>query len=239
MKTIYYAADSRGHFNHGWLDTYHSFSFADYYDPRRMRFGALRVVNDDTVAPGRGFGTHPHSNMEIVTIPLKGQLRHGDSMGHSETLSTGEIQVMSAGTGLRHSEMNGSGTESVEFLQIWIIPQQEDVQPRYQNARISELLKPNSLTTIVSPYPGGDGGLWIHQQAWVSMGVLKQDGMYEYHLKSASSYGVFVFVIEGEAEIDGVKLDRRDSLGVWDTDQFRIRVTSEQASLLLLEVPEL
>lgn len=240
MKTLLHKAATRGHFDHGWLDTHHTFSFADYYDPQRMHFGALRVLNDDTVAPSDGFGTHPHSNMEIVTIPISGELTHGDSMGHSETISHGEIQVMSAGTGLRHSEMNRSENTPVEFLQIWVIPDRENVAPRYAKGVIKKLIKSNEITTIVSPYPGdGKDGLWIYQQAWFSVGYLSNGTQQHYTLKSKESYGVYVFVIKGSATVAGVELGERDGLGIWETDGFEVEATSDETRILLMEVPAL
>lgn len=236
MKTVLHKAPSRGYFDHGWLKTHHTFSFASYYDPGRVHFGALRVLNDDAVAPDHGFDLHPHSNMEIITIPLHGQLTHGDSMGHSEAISSGEIQVMSAGKGLRHSEMNRDLNRWAELLQIWVIPDTENVEPRYENAVISNLLKKNELTTIVSPYPGDGKGLWIHQKAWFSIGELEMGTELKYTLKSKESHGVYIFQISGTAEVAGVELDKRDGLGVSDTEEVSIRAITD-IHILLIEVP--
>ena len=212
-KTIH-RAQTRGHANHGWLDTYHTFSFAGYYDPRRIHFGALRVLNDDTVAPGEGFGTHPHDNMEIVSIALEGALRHGDSMGNMQELRPGEIQVMSAGTGITHSEMNASDTEPVKFLQIWVLTDAENHTPRYNQIRLAPA-KRNELRTIVLDLDKG------------------HDVEYRMH---TPGNGAYVFVIEGLAEVDGEVLGRRDGMGVWDTDGFGIRASAD-AQVLVIEVP--
>ena len=236
MKTVLHKADSRGFFNHGWLKTHHTFSFADYYDPERVHFGALRVLNDDTVDPGTGFGVHPHSNMEIVTIPLKGELTHGDSMGHSETIERGMIQVMSAGRGVRHSEMNDNPNRAVEFLQIWVIPERENVEPRYVNAVVADLLHKNEINTIVEPYPGKDNVPWIHQQAWFSIGKLEKDTELTYKFHSPESYGTYVFMLSGTAEVAGIELSKRDGLGVSDTQEITIKAVTD-AHILLIEVP--
>lgn len=240
MKTELHKANSRGYFDHGWLQTHHTFSFADYFNRDRMHFGALRVLNDDTVAPVNGFGLHPHSNMEIVTIPIAGELTHGDSMGHAETIKHGEIQVMSAGTGVRHSEMNRSKDTAVEFLQIWVIPEEENVEPRYDSATILDLLQQNEITTIVSPYPGDGKGLWVHQQAWFSVGYLDKGTLRRYDLKSKDSYGVYAFIINGAAQVGGVLLGARDGLGLSEiTDGFDIQAMAEDTRILLIEVPDL
>lgn len=238
MKTVLHKASSRGFFDHGWLKTHHTFSFADYHDRERVHFGALRVLNDDTVAPDTGFGLHPHSNMEIVTIPLRGKLTHGDSMGHSETIESGMIQVMSAGRGLRHSEMNKDLNREAELLQIWVIPDRENVEPRYENAMIGDLLKKNSIITIVEPYPGNGGGAipWIYQQAWFSIGKLEKGTELTYKFHSPESYGTYLFMLSGTAEAAGVELGKRDGLGVSDTQEITIRALTD-AHILLIEVP--
>lgn len=198
MKTILHKAATRGFFDHGWLKTHHTFSFADYYDPERINFGALRVLNDDKIAGGTGFGLHPHQNMEVVSIPLKGALEHKDSLGHASVIKEGEIQAMSAGTGIRHSEYNKNNNTPAEFLQIWVIPDRMNVSPRYENAVIADLLKKNEITEIVSPYPGDGKGLWIYQQAWFSIGELEKNTLQGYKLKSPNSLGVYAFLIEGK-----------------------------------------
>lgn len=238
MKTIAHPADSRGYFDHGWLRTFHTFSFADYYDPQRINFGALRVLNDDSIDPGTGFGLHPHRNMEIISIPLSGTLKHQDNMGNITLLHQGEIQVMSAGTGITHSEYNASEEKNTEFLQIWIIPDRENVTPRYDTARISNMIRRNEITEIVSPYPGQGKGLWIYQQAWICIGEFTQNTHHIYHLKSSHSFGVYVFVIEGSIVAEGSVLNRRDGQGIYDTQTFGI-ITREDAKVLFIEVPAL
>lgn len=232
MKTIYHSADSRGHANHGWLNAYHSFSFANYYNPERIHFGALRVLNDDTIAPGEGFGAHPHDNMEIITIPLSGDLEHKDSMGNSGVIRNGEIQVMSAGAGIQHSEFNHNKNKELKLLQIWVFPNKRNVEPRYDQVSLPE--KENELFQIVSPNKGGDG-VWIHQDAWFHLGSLNQGWNGEYQLKG-NNHGVYVFVIEGKAIIENQELDKRDALGISETEKFKI-TASEESKILLMEVP--
>ena len=236
MKTILHKAATRGFFDHGWLKTHHTFSFADYYDPERINFGALRVLNDDKIARGTGFGLHPHQNMEVVSIPLKGALEHKDSLGHASVIKEGEIQAMSAGTGIRHSEYNKNNNTPAEFLQIWVIPDRMNVSPRYENAVIADLLKKNEITEIVSPYPGDGKGLWIYQQAWFSIGELEKNTLQGYKLKSPNSLGVYAFLIEGKATVAGKELEKRDGLGIYDTESFEIKA-NEYTKILLIEVP--
>jgi len=235
MKKELYKADTRGYANHGWLDTKHTFSFADYYDPDRIHFGALRVINDDIVEGGKGFGTHPHDNMEIVTIPLEGSIRHGDSMGNGGVIHTGDIQVMSAGTGILHSEFNADHDKPVNFFQIWVFPNKQNVTPRYEQKKLDYLGKKNSLQEIVSPHET-EHGLWIHQDAWFSIGAFDKDFSTEYSLKKKGN-GVFAMIIEGEFDIAGTKLGKRDGLGIWDTDSVGIKALSDNARILLIEVP--
>lgn len=234
MKSIIHRADSRGHANHGWLNSYHTFSFANYYDPERVHFGALRVLNDDTVDAGSGFGTHPHDNMEIISIPLEGDLEHKDSMGNIAVIRNGEVQVMSAGTGITHSEYNRNDDQQVKFLQIWVFPNKKNVEPRYDQISIESLKKPNQLFQIISPDPD-DEGMWIHQDAWFHMGFLDAGWKGSYKLKG-TNHGVYVFLIEGEAEIAGHKMSKRDGLGISESDSFDIQVSSD-AQILLMEVP--
>ncbi len=236
MKTVLHKANTRGHFDHGWLRTSHTFSFADYYNPQRVNFGALRVLNDDSIDPGTGFDFHPHKNMEIVSIPLSGALKHGDNMGNETVLHQGEIQVMSAGTGVVHSEHNASTDKKTDFLQIWVIPDRMNVTPRYETARISNLIRRNEITTIVSPYPGTDRGLWIYQQAWFSIGELTKGSDHIYHFRSPHSFGVYIFVIEGTVVVEGQELQRRDGQGIYDTQTFGIKI-KEDAKVLFIEVP--
>ncbi|WP_298031995.1 pirin family protein [uncultured Alistipes sp.] len=233
-KTIH-RAGTRGHANHGWLDTHHTFSFAGYYDPRRVHFGALRVLNDDTVAPGEGFGTHPHDNMEIVSIALEGALRHGDSMGNMQVLRPGEIQVMSAGTGITHSEMNASATEPVKFLQIWVLTDAQGHTPRYNQLELAPARR-NELRTIVTPEGRGDEHVgWIHQDAWFSTLDLDKDHTVEYRMKTPG-HGAYVFVIEGNVKLADEELGPRDGVGITDTDGFLIKGDTD-ARVLIIEVP--
>jgi len=234
MKTVLHKSETRGHANHGWLDSHHTFSFANYYNPERMHFGALRVLNDDRVAAGEGFGTHPHDNMEIVSIPLFGDLEHKDSMGNHGVITTGEIQVMSAGTGIFHSEFNKNKDKETRFLQIWVIPNKRNVTPRYDQISIAELSKPDELSQILSPNPN-DQGVWIHQQAWFHIGELSTGWKGNYSLKNKTN-GVYFFVIEGDVTVAGQTLKRRDGLGVSETDEIEIIATSD-ARLLVMEVP--
>ena len=234
MRTIYHAADSRGDANHGWLKSKHTFSFANYHNPERMGFGALRVINDDFVIAGQGFGKHSHRDMEIISIPLSGKLGHGDSIGNNGIIETGEIQVMSAGTGITHSEMNADDHEAVSFLQIWVIPNKMNAEPRYQQIRMDELMKPNAFNQILSPN-SDDAGVWIHQDAWFSMGDFDKGVTETYQLKNPNN-GVYIFVISGKVVVNGNTLDTRDGLGVWDTKNFTMDVL-DGAKVLLMEVP--
>ncbi|KAA0915115.1 pirin family protein [Psychrobacter sp. ANT_WB68] len=234
MKTIYHAADSRGDANHGWLKSKHTFSFANYHNPERMGFGALRVINDDFVIGGQGFGKHSHRDMEIISIPLSGKLGHGDNIGNNGIIETGEIQVMSAGTGITHSEMNGDDKEAVKFLQIWVIPNKMNVEPRYQQVRMDDILKPNEFNQVLSPN-SDDAGVWIHQDAWFSMSDFDKGITQTYELKNPNN-GVYIFVISGKVVVNGNTLDTRDGLGVWDTKSFTMDVIDD-AKVLLMEVP--
>ncbi|RIJ34031.1 pirin family protein [Pontibacter oryzae] len=233
-KKIIHKADTRGHANHGWLNSHHTFSFARYYNPERMGFGLLRVLNDDIVAPGMGFGTHPHDNMEIVSIPLKGALAHQDSTGTSEVIETNEVQIMSAGSGLTHSEFNASKTEPVNFLQIWVFPKEQSIQPRYEQKAYKPEDRQNKLQTVISPEKGSDA-LWINQDAWFTLGSLKAGFSEDYQLHKRGN-GVYAFVLEGEVEIDGEKLEKRDGMGISDADWVSIK-SSADAELLLIEIP--
>ena len=233
-KKIIHRANTRGRANHGWLDSHHTFSFSSYYNPERMGFGLLRVLNDDVVAPGMGFGTHPHDNMEIISIPLSGALEHKDSTGNREVIHTNDVQIMSAGFGLTHSEYNHSQTEQVNFLQIWVFPKEKDIEPRYEQKTFRPEDRVNKLQTVVSP-DKNNGAVWINQEAWFSLGTLKSGFEEEYKLHKTGN-GVYAFVLEGEVEIDGEKLNKRDGLGISDTDSFSIRASAD-AGLLLMEVP--
>ena len=234
MKTVYHAAATRGNANHGWLNANHSFSFAQYYNPERMSFGALRVLNDDTIAPGRGFGTHPHDNMEIITIPLEGDLEHKDSMGNVGAINEGEIQVMSAGTGVYHSEYNKNSDKPINLLQLWVIPKQQNVTPRYDQKSVKELKKNNAFYQVLSPNVDDDG-MWIHQDAWFHLGDFDQTTSTAYNLKKKGN-GLYVFVIEGSFSVGDQTLNKRDALGVWETEAIDF-VAQAHSKVLLVEVP--
>lgn len=234
-NTILHRAESRGDANHGWLHSRHTFSFADYHDPERMRFGLLRVLNDDTVEAGMGFGTHPHDNMEIISIPLEGDLEHKDSMGNIAVIKNGDIQVMSAGTGIRHSEYNKNKDRKVKFLQIWVYPNKRNVQPRYGQITLDVDSKHNHFLQIVSPNPE-DEGTWIYQDAWFYLGNFDKDFSIDYTLKKNGN-GVYAFIIKGDVTIDGKTLHERDGLGVWNTDKISVKADSQGAEVLLMEVP--
>lgn len=235
MKTILHRANERGHANHGWLDSYHSFSFASFHDPTKVHFGALRVLNDDTVSGGMGFGTHPHDNMEIVSIPLSGDLAHKDSMGNEAIIKKGEVQIMSAGTGIYHSEKNKNHGEAVKFLQIWVFPKLRNIEPRYDQKVFQEEDRKNKFQTVVSPIDSNDGGVGINQDAWFSLGNFEKDIETSYQIKHKGN-GVYAFVLEGEIEINGQKLSRRDALGISETDFVQIKATNN-AEVLLIDVP--
>ena len=234
MKTVYHKASTRGHANHGWLNSYHSFSFASYYNPERMNFGVLRVLNDDQVAPGMGFGTHPHDNMEIISIPLEGDLEHKDSMGNKGVIKQGDVQVMSAGTGIQHSEYNRNKDRQVKFLQIWIFPNKKNVTPRYDQMTFDVDGRKNKLQQILSPTPD-DEGVWIHQDAWFHMGKFDANHIETYQLKKPGN-GIYVFVIDGDVTAGGQQLEKRDGLGVWDMDSLEITATTS-AEFLIMEIP--
>jgi redox-sensitive bicupin YhaK (pirin superfamily) len=234
MKTILHKASSRGHAQHGWLDSYHSFSFADYHHPDRMNFGVLRVLNDDCVAPGNGFGTHPHSNMEIISIPLAGDLEHKDSMGNVAIIREGDVQALSAGTGIHHSEYNKKKDQEVRFLQIWIFPKLKQVAPRYDQISLRSIEKKNQFYQILSPNPA-DQGVWIHQDAWFHLGKFQNGTGDTYRLKQVGN-GVYAFVLEGSIVLGGQVLDKRDGFGLWDSDSFEMTAITD-SKVLLMEVP--
>ena len=234
MKSILHKANTRGHANHGWLDTNHTFSFAHYYDPDRMHFGALRVLNDDFVEGGMGFGTHPHDNMEIISIPLAGDLEHKDSMGNKTVIRQNDIQILNAGTGISHSEYNKNKDKKVNFLQIWVFPKVKNIVPSYDQITLKPEDRINKLQQVVSPSKDA-GGIWINQDAWFLLGNLKKEFHTEYTIKQKGN-GVYVFVIEGDVTIDGQKLTKRDGFGVWDTDKVTI-VADTDTEVLLMDVP--
>ncbi len=234
-KRTIYKAQTRGHEDHGWLDTYHTFSFADYYNPERIQFGALRVLNDDTIAAGTGFGRHPHDNMEIISIPLKGALEHKDSMGNLQVINEGDIQVMSAGTGIFHSEYNRNKDKEGKFLQIWVFPNKINVIPRYDQITLDPSDKVNKLQQIVSPNPD-DEGVWIYQNAWFYLGQFDKGTQTDYKIKSSDN-GLFCFVLEGKFNIDGDSLLRRDAVGIQYKDSVSIKSESDKSEILLMDVP--
>ena len=235
MNKVLHPAQSRGAANHGWLRSFHSFSFANYYNPQKMHFGVLRVLNDDEVAPSMGFGTHPHDNMEIISIPLSGELKHKDSMGNEAIIKTGEIQVMSAGTGIQHSEFNASTSDPVKFLQIWLFPNKKNVAPRYDQIQLPDLATHNELRQVLSPN-ADDAGVWIHQNAWFHMGTFDAGTDQSYTLKDARN-GLYLFMIEGSIEIEGETLGARDAIGLSDLNEVSFTSTSENTRVLLMEVP--
>ena len=234
MKTIVHKANERGHANHGWLNAYHSFSFANWYNPEKVQFGMLRVLNDDTIAAGMGFGTHPHDNMEIITIPLEGDLAHKDSMGNAATIKTGDVQVMSAGTGIQHSEFNPNADQRTKLFQIWVFPKYRNVEPRYQQITLDVTKQKNDFAQILSPNPD-DAGVWIHQDAWFYLSDFDADFSKKLNLKKEGN-GFYIMNIEGEIEVNGEKLERRDAVGIWATNEIEIKANSS-AKFLVMEIP--
>ena len=234
MNTVLHKANTRGHANHGWLQANHSFSFANYYNPERMHFGVLRVLNDDTIAPAMGFPTHPHDNMEIITIPLEGDLEHKDNMGNGTIIKNGDIQVMSAGTGITHSEFNANKETHCKLLQIWLFPNKRNVTPRYDQITIRQLAKKNSLYQVLSPTIDDDG-VWIHQDAWFNIGEYDVVTEEKYKL-NLSENGVYLFVIEGQITIENQTLEKRDGFGIWNTDKITYKA-EKSTKLLLMELP--
>jgi quercetin 2,3-dioxygenase len=237
-NSILHKSDSRGRANHGWLDARHSFSFANFHNPERMHFGVLRVLNDDIIAPSMGFGTHPHDNMEIITIPLRGSLRHRDSMGNEEVIQQNEVQIMSAGTGVRHSEFNASSEKDINLLQIWLFPKHHNVTPRYAQRAFLPEDRVNQLQTVVAPIGSEEEkteAIGIHQDAWFSLGTLQKGIEKPYSLKKTGN-GIYIFVIEGSVLVDGHPLSKRDALGVWDIESVTITAETD-AEILLMDVP--
>lgn len=234
MKSVFHAADSRGNADHGWLKSRHTFSFADYYNPGRIHFGTLRVINDDFVIGGEGFGTHPHKDMEIISIPLVGALEHKDSMGHGGVIHKGDVQVMSAGTGVTHSEFNASKADPVQFLQIWVFSREPRVSPRYQQLTLGDKYQKNDFVQIVSP-DENDEGTWIHQDAWFNLCDWDKDVSHPYTVKRSGN-GVYVFLIRGKIQVGEQELNTRDGYGVWERERFDIKAL-EASEFLVMDVP--
>lgn len=233
MKSILHKAETRGHANHGWLDSHHSFSFANYHNPERMHFGVLRVLNDDHVSGGQGFGRHPHDNMEIVSIPLEGDLKHKDSMGNSFVIRKNDVQIMSAGTGIFHSEYNNDPAEAVKFLQIWVFPKERNIEPRYDQITYKPEDRVNKWQLVVSPED--DGSVWINQDAYFSLGRIEAGKTLGYQVKKPGN-GVYAFVLSGDVAIEGQELNKRDGFGLWDINSLNVRASSD-AEVLLMDVP--
>ncbi len=233
-NTVLHKANTRGHADHGWLNAYHSFSFASWYNPDRVQFGMLRVLNDDTVAAGMGFGTHPHDNMEIITIPLEGDLAHKDSMGNTEVIKTGDVQVMSAGTGIQHSEFNPNADQHTKLFQIWVFPKYRNVTPRYQQITLDVTEQKNNFAQILSP-SADDAGVWIYQDAWFYLADFDKGFSKTYSINKEGN-GMYVFVISGTITVDGQELETRDGLGIWNFNELEFVATSD-AKFLLMEIP--
>ncbi len=234
-NTILHKSNTRGKANHGWLESRHTFSFANYHNQERMNFGVLRVLNDDKVSAGMGFSTHHHDNMEIISIPLEGDLEHKDSMGNTTVIKSGDIQVMSAGTGISHSEYNKNKDKLVKFLQIWVFPNKRDIKPRYDQITLDEKTRKNKFQQILSPNPD-DEGVWIQQDAWFHLGNFEKGISTEYKIKKSGN-GVYAFLIRGNATIENQKLETRDGFGIWDINQINIKSDSDDTEILLMEVP--
>ena len=234
-NTILHRAESRGDANHGWLHSRHTFSFANYYNPERMHFGVLRVLNDDWVAPAKGFGTHPHDNMEIISIPLEGDLEHKDSMGNVSVIRHGDVQVMSAGTGIQHSEYNKNPDQAVKFLQIWVFPNKKNVTPRYDQITLNLKDRQNKFQQILSPN-ANDAGVWIHQNAWFHLGKFDKGIKQSYKIKHPGN-GLYVFMLNGDATVAGQDLHVRDGFGIWSVPSVDFIIDSPNTEMLLMEVP--
>lgn len=234
MKTIFHAASSRGHADHGWLNAHHSFSFANWYDPSRINFGMLRVLNDDIVAGGQGFGTHPHNDMEIITIILDGALEHKDSMGNGSVIKPGDVQVMSAGTGVMHSEFNPLKDKATNLFQLWIFPKENGIKPRYDQKTFDVADRKNKVQTVASGFKKGDE-LYIHQNAAISLANLEKDGVLNYDLKDKNN-GAYIMVIKGNLDVEGTQLGKKDAIGVWETEKIKLKA-GESTEIIIIEVP--
>lgn len=233
-KYVLHKANTRGNAKYGWLNAYHSFSFASWQNPERNNFGVLRVLNDDTIAAGMGFGMHSHDNMEIITIPLQGDLAHKDNMGNAETIKTGDIQVMSAGTGIQHSEFNPNADSQTKLFQIWLLPNKRNVTPRYQQITLNKTDQKNNFSQILSPNPD-DAGVWIHQDAWFYLCDFDKDFSKEYSFQKQGN-SVYIFVISGKIAIAGQEIETRDGLGLWNIENFEILAVSD-VNFLVMEIP--
>ncbi len=234
MNTVLHQSQTRGQANHGWLKAQHTFSFGEYYDQSRIHFGMLRVLNDDIIEPVTGFDTHPHDNMEIISIPIKGILEHKDDMGHVSKIQRNDIQVMSAGSGIHHSEYNPSETEPVNMLQIWVMPDKRNVEPRYDQMNFDPQKRINRFQKIVTPH-ADNGNLWIHQKCWFSLINLEPEVKIDYCIHNKGN-GIYVFIIEGESEVEKIRLKERDGLGLWDIDRIRL-LGRKNSEILIMEVP--
>ena len=235
MNTVLHKSNTRGTAEHGWLQAKHTFSFASYFNPERMSFGVLRVLNDDVIAAGMGFGTHPHDNMEIITIPLEGDLEHKDSMNNTAVIKSGDIQVLSAGTGITHSEYNKNKDRPVKLLQIWVLPNKQNVSPRYDQISLNIEDRHNKFQQVLSTN-SNDSGVWIHQEAWFSMINIDDCKSMKYRLKNREKNGVYLFVLKGKVKINNQLVEHRDGYGLWNTSEIEI-VANSNAELLLMEVP--
>lgn len=233
MKTILHKANTRGQANFGWLNSYHTFSFGHYHNPERIHFGALRVLNDDTVKAGMGFDKHPHDNMEIVSIPLSGDLHHNDSTGRDKIIRQGDVQIMSAGSGIAHSEMNANKDKEVKFLQIWVFPKERDIEPRYDQKTFRHEDRINRIHTVVAP--DDEQAIWINQDAWFSLADLTNATVAEYKIHKEGN-GVYVFVLKGNITVNDQPLETRDGLGVYETDKLNIKADTD-AEILLIDIP--
>ena len=233
MKKVVHRANTRGHADHGWLKSFHTFSFAGYYDPERTNFGLLRVLNDDVIEGGKGFGKHPHDNMEIISIPIFGAIAHKDSTGRDKVINTNDVQIMSAGRGIAHSEFNASETASANFLQIWVFPKEVDIEPRYEQKIFDPFGRKNKFQTVVSP--GDTDAVWINQDAYFSLGNLDKGIALDYEVRKTGN-GVYAFVINGEVKINDEVLQRRDAIGLSEVERIHIEATAD-AEVLLMEVP--
>lgn len=234
MNTVIHKAATRGHANHGWLNSHHTFSFANYQNPERMNFGVLRVLNDDEVHAGKGFNTHPHDNMEIISIPLEGDLEHKDSMGNLALIKEGDVQVMSAGSGIYHSEYNKNEDKDVKFLQIWMFPNKKNVTPRYDQISIRDIEKKNKFYQVLSPNKD-DQGVWVNQDAWFNLGKFTKGSSDQYNIQKTGN-GVYIFVLEGDVEVNGEQLSKRDGMGVWDIETINLKAI-DNAHVLIMDVP--